>query len=74
MFASRGNRSGVGVVEFHGYRSLFITMNDNYREDHSIATSNRFIIVKFGLENKIRNEMRDVFVALLVPVNIIEGT
>ncbi len=54
VFASRGNRSGVGVVEFHGYRSLFITMNDNYREDHSIATSNRFIIVKFGLENKIR--------------------
>lgn len=54
VFASRGNRSGVGVVEFHGYRTLFITMNDNYRADHSIATSNRFIIVKFGLENKIR--------------------
>ena len=54
VFASRGNRSGVGVVEFYGYRSLFITMNDHYRVDHSLATSNRFIIVKYGLENKIR--------------------
>ena len=54
VFASRGNRSGIGVIEFHGYRSLFITMNDNYRADHSLATSNRFIIVRFGLENKMK--------------------
>ena len=54
IFASRGKRSGIGTNEFLGFRSFMVTSNDNYRVDHSLATSNRFIIVKFGLENIIR--------------------
>jgi hypothetical protein len=54
IFASRGKRSGVGTNEFYGLRSFIVTMNDNYRVDHSLATSNRFVIVKFTIENIIR--------------------